>query len=61
MGETGCGKTRLIRFLSALQRPPTDLLDKLDRNSPDNQGVESTTIKERLQNMILMKVWYITK
>lgn len=30
MGETGCGKTRLIKFMCDLQRPPEYLLPTID-------------------------------
>ena len=44
MGETGCGKTRLIKFMCDLQKPP-GIDDQLD---------------QKLQNMVLVKVRFIS-
>ncbi|XP_052087598.1 E3 ubiquitin-protein ligase rnf213-alpha-like isoform X5 [Mytilus californianus] len=65
MGETGCGKTRLIKFMCDLQKPPKKLLDDLvkSKETDDMEEKEKAQLHEqyKINNMILMKVHGGTK
>lgn len=63
MGETGCGKTRLIKFMCDLQKPSPKLLDEIKRKKETQAMTIGNKTKFHedytINNMILMKVFLL--
>ena len=54
MGETGCGKTQLIRYMCGLQAGPKPVKKKDPKKDPNKDPKDKGT-----RNMLLFKVSYM--
>ena len=60
MGETGCGKTRLIRYMCGLQAGPTKFKEKDPKKDPNEDPKKDSNDDPKhikgTRNMLLVKV-----